>query len=66
MYETVTKVSFKTSRAANNTMLNHGKTPVSLLEKSSSGKENKPKQSQQSFILLKLPGETSGVSKIIV
>lgn len=63
MYETVTKVSFKTSRGANNTMLNHGKTPVSLLEKSSSGKENK---SKQSFILLKLPGETSGVSKIIV
>ena len=63
MYETVTKVSFKRSRAANNTMLNHGKTPVSLLEKNSSGKENK---SKQSFILLKLPGETSGVSKIIV
>ena len=63
MYETVTKVSFKTSRGANNTMLNHGKTPVSLLEKNSSGKENK---SKQSFILLKLPGETSGVSKIIV
>ena len=63
MYETVTKASFKRSRAANNTMLNHGKTPVSLLEKSSSGKENK---SKQSFILLKLPGETSGVSKIIV
>ena len=63
MYETVTKVSFKTSRGANNTMLNHGKTPVSLLEKNSSGKENK---SKQSFVLLKLPGETSGVSKIIV
>ena len=63
MYETVTKVSFKTSRGANNTMLNHVKTPVSLLEKNSSGKENK---SKQSFVLLKLPGETSGVSKIIV
>jgi hypothetical protein len=45
MYETVTKVSFKLSRAANNTTLNHVKTLVSMLEKGSSGKENKSKHS---------------------